>query len=421
IGKAVKTRISVLVESENGPTVKKDDAATPVHFEPVTPACPASNDCETKADDAVCPPCPTLKSKDQTSVTPASKDTTQEISLREAIRLGLQEIDSLRVVEAGSLSSPTVIAPREHHTPERFLTEALTRVRMIEEQYWALSGAQAHVRAAEEIVDVVHRALDQAEPAAIRDDALATAELLEELEMQRIAAQSHWKQAELGLRALLGVAGTSPSLVAVSPPKRQKVSPDWQASLKEMMSLNPEIRAHSASDVKLVSFEPGSMPKLTPIDGYASRLRQSLVHDLARYFLELDSNYKLYESASRLRQSAMSRLQVADSRLRTGEISASQYIKTAERWAHALAQEADFLARYNAALAAFDAVTGTLLNRDGVTVVNAESTKTDNAAVQTSFRTDGEHGTRRLMFTLGTVWNGSLASTNPATVRIPLG
>ncbi len=421
LGKSVKTRVSVLVENEEAPAVKKDAAATPVHFEPVKPACPTSGESKTTPDDAACPACPALKSKDQTSAKPASEKKAREISLREAIRLGLQEIDSLRVIEAGTMSSPTVIAPRDHHTPERSLSEALTRVRVIEQQYWALSGAQAHVRAAEDMVAIVATALKQAEPSAIRFDAIETAELLDELEMQRVAAQTQWKQAEMGLRNLLGVTEPAPSLVAVSPPNRQKVSPDWQTSIKRMMAWNPEIRAHSPKGVVQAKFEPGPLPNLVPIDGYASKLRQSLLHELARYRLEIDSNYQLYEAASKLRKSAMSRLKEADSRLRTGDIPASQYIKAAEKWAHALAQEADFLARYNGALAGFEAVTGTLLNRDGVKVVDAESPRTDNAAIRTSFQSDDMHGTRRLMFTFGTVWNGSLASTNPATVRIPLG
>ncbi len=421
LGKSVKTRVSVLVESEEAPAVKKDAAATPVHFEPVKPTCPTSGESKATPDDAACPACPALKSKDQTSAKPVSKIETREISLREAIRLGLQEIDSLRVIEAGTMSSPTVIAPRDHHTPERSLSEALTRVRVIEQQYWALSGAQAHVRAAEDMVAIVQKALEHVEPSAIRFDAIETAELLDELEMQRVAAQTHWKQAEMGLRNLLGVTEPAPSLVAVSPPNRQKVSPDWQTSVKQMMTWNPEIRAHAPKGVDLARFVPGPTPTLAPIEGYVSRLRQSLLHDLARYFLEIDCNYKLYESASKLRKSAMSRFKEADSRLRTGDIPASQYIKAAERWAHALAQEADFLARYNAAIAAFEAVTGTLLNRDGVKVVDAESARTDNAAIQTSFQSDDVHGTRRLMVTFGSVWRGSLASTNPATVRIPLG
>ncbi len=86
-----------------------------------------------------------------------------------------------------------------------------------------------------------------------------------------------------------------------------------------------------------------------------------------------------------------------------------------------LLQEADFLSRYNAALAAFEEVKGTLLNRDGVKVVDGTTARTDRATIRTTFSPTSSHGSREIALTFGTVWNGSLVSTHPTAIRVPLG
>ncbi len=197
LGKSVKSRVSVLVEKEPGPEAKKDDSATPVHFEPFKATCPASRDHKTTPVDR---PCPALKPNDQTSTTPAHGPEIRSLTLREAIRMGLQQTHGLSILEAGSMSSPTVIAAAENQTPERLKGDLLRQVRSIEEQYWALASAQAGFRVSEELLSLARKVVERHRNSWSRTDQIEVTEALCRFEIQREEYYNAWKQTELAMR-----------------------------------------------------------------------------------------------------------------------------------------------------------------------------------------------------------------------------
>ena len=89
-------------------------------------------------------------------------------------------------------------------------------------------------------------------------------------------------------------------------------------------------------------------------------------HSLARFFLEVDSNYKLFKTAGRLKAAAKQRLDAQAAFYENGTITIDRYLDAVNRWATAVAQEADFRTRYNTAIAAMEEAKGTLLAYDNI-------------------------------------------------------
>lgn len=84
-------------------------------------------------------------------------------------------------------------------------------------------------------------------------------------------------------------------------------------------------------------------------------------HSLARYFLEIDANFKLLKTAGRLRESAKKRLEVQKARYEVGEINIDRYLDAVSQWANAVAEEARYKTAYNTAIAILEEAKGTLL------------------------------------------------------------
>jgi hypothetical protein len=103
-------------------------------------------------------------------------------------------------------------------------------------------------------------------------------------------------------------------------------------------------------------------------------------HTLARFFLEVDANYKQFKTASRLKAAALARLEAQRAFYETGQITIDRYLDAVNRWANAVAQEADFKSRYNTSIAALEESKGTLLAYDNIAV--AEGPNPHKAYVQ---------------------------------------
>ena len=89
-------------------------------------------------------------------------------------------------------------------------------------------------------------------------------------------------------------------------------------------------------------------------------------HQLARFFLEVDANYKLFKTANRLKEAAKQRLDAQAAFYENGTITIDRYLDAVNRWATAVAQEADFRTRYNTSIAALEEAKGTLLAYDNI-------------------------------------------------------
>jgi outer membrane protein TolC len=97
-------------------------------------------------------------------------------------------------------------------------------------------------------------------------------------------------------------------------------------------------------------------------------------HSLARFFLEIDANYKQFRTASRLRQAAAQRLDAQREYYDEGRITVDRYLDAIGQHATAVATEAQYRTAYNISIVALEEAKGTLLAHDGIAVADAPDT-----------------------------------------------
>ena len=92
-------------------------------------------------------------------------------------------------------------------------------------------------------------------------------------------------------------------------------------------------------------------------------------HSLARFFLEIDANYKQYQTAKKLRAAASQRLEAQRAYYEEGRVSIDRFLDSVSQYAAAVAQEAQLKTTYNISIVALEEAKGTLLDHDKITVV----------------------------------------------------
>src|SRR5262249_32433893 len=85
---------------------------------------------------------------------------------------------------------------------------------------------------------------------------------------------------------------------------------------------------------------------------YLQQLVHQTTHSLARFFLEVDANYKQFKTASRLRAAAAARLEAQRAYYEEGRITIDRFLDAVSQYAQAVAQEAQFKTTYNISIVA---------------------------------------------------------------------
>ena len=91
-------------------------------------------------------------------------------------------------------------------------------------------------------------------------------------------------------------------------------------------------------------------------------------HQLARYFLEIDANYKQFKTASRLRAAAAQRLDAQRAYYEEGRITIDRFLDAVSQYAQAVATEAEHKTSYNISIIVFEEAKGTLLAYNNIAV-----------------------------------------------------
>jgi RNA polymerase sigma factor (sigma-70 family) len=320
------------------------------------------------------------------------------MSLREAVRIALDNSPIVRVIafgaqgipiggfEPGPLRTATsgvthgdpdpaqiVIAPLNADVdPLRFKAELMAEVRSVEQQYWNLSVAHVQLWAAERAVrlaeDILNR--EQAEFKAKRGTASDVAEAQQRLEQSRlnlVTRTSAVITTDRGLRNLLGLppAGTR-RIVPVTPPIEARLEPDWDKSRAALLENEPDILRARAS-VKLAEGR-GNPVLLERQKAYLQQVVHQTTHSLARFFNEIDYNYKQLQAASRVRQAAAQRLDAMRADREAGRIPVNRFLDAVTQYVAAVGAEAQYRATYNISIVALEEAKGTLLEYSKITV-----------------------------------------------------
>ena len=202
------------------------------------------------------------------------------LSLRDAIRIGLDNSEVIRVIRLAAQSIP--VCDIEPLTPDNvadlfaltvqfhpgadvaiaplnrdgsiweFQANAMAHVRSIERQYWSLWQMQVAVRARESAVEQGEELLarERAELEVSRGpatDFVAVEKQVEDFKLNLVTAVSDLIATERQLRHLLGLPeADGRRIIAVTPPIEARVEPDWDASVREMTASQPDIAQQKA-------------------------------------------------------------------------------------------------------------------------------------------------------------------------------
>jgi outer membrane protein TolC len=101
---------------------------------------------------------------------------------------------------------------------------------------------------------------------------------------------------------------------------------------------------------------------------YLQQIVHQTTHSLARFFLEIDANYKQFKTASRLRGAAAQRLDAQRAYYEEGRITIDRFLDAVSQYATAVATEAQYKTTYNISIVALEEAKGTLLGYDNIAV-----------------------------------------------------
>ena len=384
---------------------------------PITPTLPTQAPAQLTASQATMRPLP------PSPLAPEGAEVWH-LTLPEAIRLGLINSEVVRVVATGTrgvlpagftdsnvanpgvptritvgneeriLSTPAgrnnadIVISRLNADASiwRFKSAIMAHIRSIEQQYWALSQQQINlwsretaVRIGGELLAVAKVGLAQGQ---IKPAAVAEAEQqLENFKLNLVTATSDLITTERQLRNILGLpASDNRRIVPATAPTEDKLEPDWDASVKQMFASQPDI-AQQREVISGMAFLAAIAPKVAAADAEVQDRRgrerqqdflQQTVHEtthsLARFFLEIDANFKQFRAAQQARAAAQERLEVQRAAFERGEVTIDRVLDAVSQYANGIAQEAQYKTSYNTSIAAFEEAKGTLLAFDGVTV-----------------------------------------------------
>jgi len=342
--------------------------------------------------------------------TPSKQDVPPreewKLPLSEAVRIGLANAEVVRTVcerveEDGQVY--VTIAPADRVAAAwQFKAEVMALVRSIELCYWTVAQQRAQLAASEQAVatarEVVKR--ERAELSAGRGTVADVAEAeqrLEQFSLDVVTKTSDVITAERQFRRVAGLPPTDNRQVVPSTPLVEtEMKPDWNACVATMMNAQPDIArqrmvvcasglqylvargpalllnlGHCAEDAATHCNADQAQSAFRTQQAALQQVIHQTTHSLARFFLEIDANYKQFKTASRLRAAAAQRLEAQRAFHEEGRIPIDRYLDAVSQYASAVAQEAQFKTAYNVSLMSLEEAKGTLLAYRQVTVEEA--------------------------------------------------
>ena len=289
---------------------------------------------------------------------PVEAGTTRPLSLREALKIGLENSPSVRlgIGETPDAGLRLVVLTRAEADRPRATAAITALVRSASQQYWALVAAGTRVRASEAAVKFGEEALflERAKLATGSGriaDVAAVEEQLVRFKLQYVSDTSDIITFERQLRSILGMppADNRP-IVPTSVPFDGPPTLDLPQSLATMMERQPDIVAARGTAGKEAAPE------------FMKQVIDQTTRGLQRFYMEVDSKYKQLTTARRLKAAAIQRMEGAKVFVAEGRWGVEQYLDAVNRWSTSLAREADYLAAYNADIVGFEESKGTLLD-----------------------------------------------------------
>lgn len=366
---------------------------------------PASNEAPT-AEPAPSPQAKTSKVDKTGWIDGEATREPWRLTLRDALAVAFQHDEGIRALKDPSNDRLTIAPIRKlEKSREDFQTAATEQARSVCQQYWALAQQYQTLVAREELVKEAEEAVAQARESTDPE----VKSLVEKFRLDQVQATADLITTERQLRNILGLEPLSARrIVPIDPPVQTEVKLDWASSGTTMLNRHPEIRKaigllrDSERRVALAELFPpdyrnrfqvepaetveGADKECELLENRQAAYRQvahQMTHALARFFLEVESNYKhlLLERTRTLAEQEL--LDAARRAYDQKKIGLVKLLKAMESRAVASSREASALCAYNISLASVREADGTLLERESIVV--AEETSADPAISQAAF------------------------------------
>ena len=410
-----------------------------------------------------------LYTNSPTNVTPSAYTTNVQLTLTQPL-LGSAPLATGNANAPGSPGQPVgleanrapIVIARLNADGAvwRFKANVLQAVRSIEQQYWSLAQQHVQLWSSEKAVELAEEILrrEQSELEVGRGTVADVAEASQRLEQFRLDLVTKTSDVITTERQLRNILGLPPAdnrrIVPVTEPTEARVEPDWDSSLAQMLTFQPDIVVQTLlvriQELTLLIARNQLLPQLNlnalyqfnglgrdldtaeavmtgkhlqAIDplvqtqraaaglgtapgtyrdfqswqigftfqmplgmrnslanvrsqqynllkqrAYLQQIVHQTIHSLARFFLEVDANYKQFKTASRLRAAAAQRLEAQRAFYEEGRITIDRYLDAVSQYASAVAQEAQFKTSYNISIVALEEAKGTLLAYDNIAV-----------------------------------------------------
>lgn len=282
------------------------------------------------------------------------------LTLREAIRIGLERSDRIDSIDVEG--PETIVRPCRGEDPLLFKAHSELYVRGIESKYWSLL---AHRWTAEawESASALGRELKTREVARVAagerklEDLEQTIRVLDRLKADAAAARQSTTAAEQALRGILNMPEADDRrIVPTTIPRTSKRTVAWEAALQDMNRNHPTILQAVA-----VAGEPAR-----------NQAVHETVHTLSRFFLEQDVNQKQLQDATQRREAASAASKARCVAYEEGRATGVEYGEAIVQAAEAAALEMQYLAAFNTSIANLEEAKGTLLDCEGVRILDAK-------------------------------------------------
>jgi outer membrane protein TolC len=342
----------------------------------------------------------------------------------------------------------------------RFKAEVMAHVRSIEQQYWSLAQSHVQLWAAEKAVELAREIVnrEQAELVVGKGTVADVAEAVQRYEQFNLDLVTRTSDVITTERQLRNILGLEPAdnrrIIPVTPPTEARLEPDWDSSLAQMITFQPDIVQQQLlvriAELQLLVARNQLLPQLNlqvlyQLNGLGRELDQAeavmtgatikalepvvaareraagllgnpgfynnfhtwnvgftfqmplgmrsplantrnaqyvllrqraylqqivhqTTHSLARFFLEVDANYKQFKTAARLRAAAAQRLEAQRAYYEEGRITIDRFLDAVSQYAQAVATEAQYKTTYNISIVALEEAKGTLLAYNNIAV-----------------------------------------------------
>ena len=225
------------------------------------------------------------------------------------------------------------------------------------------------VKLAEKVLD--HEQAGLAVGQATLAEVSEAAQRLEQLNLDLVTRTSDVATTEQLLRNLLGLPWPDiRQIIPVTVPTEAQVEPDWNSSLAIMLEKQPDIvRSRALVKEAAADLSANGPARLDRCRESLQQVIRETTHSLARFFLEIDSNFKQFKTATRLRAKAALRLESQGAYYKEGRVTIDRYLDSVNHYATAVATEAQYKTTYNISIIALEEAKGTLLDYKQIAVV----------------------------------------------------